>query len=356
MTTAIKKRSNRGDLVKEVEPMYPVYETDLSVRNDFEELRALPEFQTAACISEFVAQLEELMGCMNPTSYGPTESHLWLVGKIPPKTWQNCRETSERKALTRSYDLIDLLIELAWRERMTLAWASTCASICAGRPPGVKIPGGRSPQPNSNRGKGRGGQSKHMMETPPPANGKGAPNLSYCRPANDKGGPCRAPDCDGRIACMLQVQHKQKTKHCQELKHKDHFRCTMTCGYCGDWQHFEDECHIRRRKSEKHKKGEGERRKNARKGKPEGGGQNPGGFLGKGNPGGGRRSSAAPTGGRGGPNPAPKGKLPGDKRTVPSTPSASGAEKGKNAKKRKLKCHSKCLQAAGGEVKFPGEG
>ena len=33
-----------------------------------------------------VAQLEELMGRMNPSSYGPTEPHLWLVGKIPIRT------------------------------------------------------------------------------------------------------------------------------------------------------------------------------------------------------------------------------------------------------------------------------
>ena len=69
-----------------------------------EELPPLPEFPTAARISEFVAQLEELMGRMNPTSYGPTGPHLWLVGKIPPKTWENCRETSKRKFLTHSYD------------------------------------------------------------------------------------------------------------------------------------------------------------------------------------------------------------------------------------------------------------
>ena len=94
--------------------MYPVYETDLTVRTEIEELASLSEFPRAACISEVVAQLEELMGCMNPTSYGPTEHHLWLVGKNPPKTWENCMETSDRKARTHSYDdLIDLLIELA---------------------------------------------------------------------------------------------------------------------------------------------------------------------------------------------------------------------------------------------------
>ena len=54
------------------------------------------------------------MGRMNPSSYGPKEPHLWLVGKIPPGAWENCRETSERKARNHTYDeLVHLLIELA---------------------------------------------------------------------------------------------------------------------------------------------------------------------------------------------------------------------------------------------------
>ena len=107
--TAIRKSSSWGDFLKRMEQMYPVYETDLSVRTEIEELPPLPEFPTAARISEFVAQPEELMGRMNPSSYGPTEPHLWLVGKIPPRTWENCKETCERKSRTHSYDeLVDL--------------------------------------------------------------------------------------------------------------------------------------------------------------------------------------------------------------------------------------------------------
>ena len=51
--------------------MNPVHETDLSVQTEIEELPSLPEFPAAARISEFVAQLEELMRCMNPMSYWP---------------------------------------------------------------------------------------------------------------------------------------------------------------------------------------------------------------------------------------------------------------------------------------------
>ena len=106
VNTAIRKGSNWGDFLRRLRQMYPVYETDFSVRTEIEELPRLPEFP--------VAQLEELMGRMKPMSHGPTEPRLWLVEKILPKTWENCRGTSERKSQTHSYDdLVDLLIELA---------------------------------------------------------------------------------------------------------------------------------------------------------------------------------------------------------------------------------------------------
>ena len=112
--TVIRKSSSWGDFLKTLEQMYQVYETDLSVRTEIEELSPLPEFPTAARISEFVAQLEELMGRMNPSSYGPTEPHLWLMGKIPPRTWENCKETSERKSLSGRDDTV-VVDTTGWR-------------------------------------------------------------------------------------------------------------------------------------------------------------------------------------------------------------------------------------------------
>ena len=95
-----------------------------------------------------------------------------------------------------------------------------------------KGPGGRSPQPHSNPGRGTGGHSRHMKETPP-SNGEEAPNLLYCRPTDDKGEPCHASDCDWCSACLLQLQRKQKTKDGEELKNQDHLCCTIRCGYGG---------------------------------------------------------------------------------------------------------------------------
>ena len=74
----------------------------------------LPEFLSAARISEYVCELEYRFSRMKVGSYGATEPHLWLMSKIPTRAWDDCRTTSERKSGTDTYDdLVDLLIELA---------------------------------------------------------------------------------------------------------------------------------------------------------------------------------------------------------------------------------------------------
>ena len=45
------------------------------------------------------------------------------------------------------------------------------------------------------------------------------------------------------------------------MTHQDHFRCTITCGYCGKRPHNEDECRIKKRESDKQKRQEAERQK-----------------------------------------------------------------------------------------------
>ena len=112
---------------------------------------------------------------------------------------------------------------------------------------------------NTNQGGGKGrGNLRAMNEVQPDA---GIPPLFYCRPVNDKGGPCHASDCDLRSGCMLQMKRQQHTKDGKQVTHQDHFRCTITCGYCGKRRHYEDECHIKKRESDKLKRQEAERQK-----------------------------------------------------------------------------------------------
>ena len=75
----------------------------------------LPEFPSAARVSEYVCDVEYLFSRMNVGFYGATEPHLWLMSKFPARTWHDCRTTSERQSWTHTYDdLVDLLIELAF--------------------------------------------------------------------------------------------------------------------------------------------------------------------------------------------------------------------------------------------------
>ena len=110
----VKTCSTWAEVLQRWEKTFPVYETDLSVHTEIEELPMLLEFPSAARISQYVCDLEYLLSRMNVGSYGPMEPHLWLVSKIPTRTWDDCRTTSERKSRTHTYDdLVDVLIELA---------------------------------------------------------------------------------------------------------------------------------------------------------------------------------------------------------------------------------------------------
>ena len=222
----IKTCSTWAEVLQGLQKAFPVYETDLSVRRHIEELPMLPEFPSAARVSEYVCEVEYLFSRMNVGSYGATEPHLWLMSRIPTRTWDDCRTSSERKSRTHTYDdLVGLLTELALaREKGSdmekflkkhLGPGGTSTPDCGGR---------RGPKSPSNArhtcGTGRG-NLRTMNEVKPEA---GTPPLFYCKPVNDKGGPCHAPDCDRRSGCMLQLKRQQHTKVGETVTHQSHFR------------------------------------------------------------------------------------------------------------------------------------
>ena len=145
------------------------------------------------------------------------------------------------------------------------------------------------------------------------------------------------------------MKHQQHTKDGKTLTHQDHFRCTITCGYCGKRRHYEDECHIKKQESEKHKRQETEPQKTqtptrtSQNGDKGGKGDGKGGGKG-GTPNSPRHSSAPATP----PSPAegdPKKRPQGD-NTYPE---------GNNSKKRRLAWMAKSLMAAGVDVTLPAE-
>ena len=194
--------------LQRLEQTFPVYETDLSVRTQIEELPMLPEFPCTARVSEYVCNLEYLFSGINVGSYGATEPHLWLMNKFPTRTWDDCRTTSEGRSRTHTYDdLVDLLIELAL-EREIDSHMENILKRHLGRggapsPERGEGEGGKNPT-NTNNGGGKGeGKLRAMNEVKPET---GTPPLFYYKPVNDKGGPGHASDCDHRSGCMLQLK------------------------------------------------------------------------------------------------------------------------------------------------------
>ena len=353
----VKTCSTWAEVLQRLEKTFPVYETDLSVRTQIEELPMLPEFPSAARLSEYVCDLEYLFSRMNVGSYGATEPHLWLMSKIPQRTWDDCRSTSERKSRTHSYDeLVDLLIELALERENDSNMEKFIKKHLGrgGNPTPERGEGKGAENPtNANQGGGKGrGNLRATNEVKPEA---GTPPLFYCKPVNDKGGPCHAPDCDQRSSCMLQMKRQQHTRDGKPVTHQDHFRCTITCGYCRKRRHYEDECHIKKRESDKLKRQEAERQrtqpptKDPQTGDKGGkGGGKGGGKNGPPNP---QRRSSAPVA-----TPSPAATPPpaaGDPKKRPQGDNAT--PEGNNSKKRRLAWMARSLIAAGVDVKFPDE-
>ena len=353
----VKTCSTWAEVLLRLEKTFPVYETDLSVRTQIDGLPMLPEFPTAARISEYVCDLEYLFLRMNVGSYGATEPQLWLISKVPQRTWDDCRSTSERKSRTHSYDeLVDLLIELGLEREndshMEKFLKKHLGRVSTPTPERGKGKGPKNPTNTNQRGgKGRG-NLRAMNEVKPDA---GTPPLFYCKPVNDKGGPCHASDCDLRSGCMLQMKRQQHTKDGKPVTHQDHFRCTITCGYCGERRHYEDECHIKKRETDKLKPQEAERQKTQTPARnpPNGdeggkGGGKGGGKNGPPNPR--RRSSALVA------TPTPAATSAPAAGDPKKRPHGDNATPEKNySKKRHLAWMARSLIAARGGVKFPDE-
>ena len=186
--------------------------------------------------------------------------HLRLVSKIRTRTWDDCRTSPER---THTYnDLVDLLIELSLKRENDCHMKKFLKRHLdrGATPTPERGKGNRSKNPtNANKDGGEGGGNlRAMSEVKPEA---GASPLFYCKPVNDKGGPCHAPDCDHRSGCVLQLKRHRHTKDGKTVTHQDHLRCTITCGYCGKRRQHENKCHIKKRESDKHKRPEAERQK-----------------------------------------------------------------------------------------------
>ena len=108
---------------------------------------------------------------------------------------------------------------------------------------------------------GGGGSGSHGIGYQGPRPGQGTTpkharimgnvqELFWCDARDEHGHLQHAPDCDQRN-CFLVQGKKQETNTGAKPKMPDHYRCTITCVFCGKRKHYEGECYHKQRLSAK---------------------------------------------------------------------------------------------------------
>ena len=221
----VTKSATFADVWVAFERQYPTYETDLSIRTGIQNLAVLPNNPKPARISELLADLDHLVGRVTPGSYGSDELLFWLVAKLPRELWDECRATPERKARALNYeDLSVLRLELALEKESD-------QHLNAYRPRG----GG-----SGSQGRGYQGHRPGQGTTPKSARFmSNVQDLFWCDAGDEQGCLPHAPDCDQRDCFVVQGK-KQETNTGGKAKLPDHYRCTITCAFCGKMKYYED--------------------------------------------------------------------------------------------------------------------
>ena len=187
---------------------------------------------------------------------------------------------------------------------------------------------------------GQGTTPKHARIT------ENVKELFWCDARNEHGHLQHAPDCDQRDCFVVQGK-KQGTNTGTKPKKPDHYRCTITCAFCGKGKHYEDGCYHKQHLSAK-LKGE-----DPGKGSGKGGGKGSGNDCRKGKLKGRGKEQDKSQGGRGGgakrqpdkdnknqdknggnPNPNPGGNFePSGGQSGPTTRSHTQAQREQGAKR-----------------------
>ena len=158
------------------------------------------------------------------------------MAKLPRELWDECRSTAEGKARALNYeDLSVLLLDLELKKESD-------HHLKAYRPGG----GG-----SVSHGKGYQGPRPGQGTTPKHPRIMGhVQELFWCNARDEHGHLQHAPDCEQRDCFVVQGK-RQEINTGAKPKMPDHYRCTITCAFCGKRKHYEDECYHKQRLSVK---------------------------------------------------------------------------------------------------------
>ena len=325
----VTKSATFADVLVALERQYPTYETDLSIRAEIQNLAVLPNNRKPGRVSELLADLDHWAGRLTPGSYSSDDLLFWLVAKLPRELWDECRSTAERKARALHYEDPCVLLALEKESNQHL---------------NNYRPGGGG---SGSHGKGYQGSRPGQGTTPKHARiMENVKELFWCDAGDEQGHVQHAHDCEQRD-CFVVKGKQQETNTGAKKQLLDHYRCTITCAFCGSRKHYEDECYHKQRLSAK-LKGE-----DPGKGSGKGGGKGKGDDCGKGKSKGRGQGQDKSQGGRGGgasrqpdkdnknpdknggnPNPNPGGNSePSGGQSGPTTRSQTQAQQGQGARR-----------------------
>ena len=328
----VTKSATFADVLVALERQYPTFETDSSIRAEIQNLPMLPNNPKPGRVSELFTDLDHLAGRLTPGSYSSDDLLFWLVAKLPQELWDECRSTAERKARALHYeDLCVLLLELALEKESD-------QHLNNYRPGGGGSGSHGKGYQVSRPGQGTTPKHARIMEN--------VKELFWCDARDEQGHLQHLPDCE-QLDCFVVQGKKQETNTAAKKQLPDHYRCTITCAFCGKRKHYEDECYHKQRLSAK-LKGE-----DPGKGSGKGGGKGKGNDSGKGKSKGRGQGQDKSQGGRGGgahrqpdkdnknpdknggnPNPNPGGNSePSGGQSSPTTRSQTQAQQGQGAKR-----------------------
>ena len=234
----VTKSATFADVLVALERQYPTYETDLSFRAEIQNLTMLPNNPKPDRVSELLADLDHWAGRLTPSSYSSDDLLFWLVAELPRELWDECRSTAERKARALHYeDLCVLLLELALEKESD-------QHLNDYRPGGGGSGSHGKGYQASRPGQGTTPEHARIMEN--------VKELFWCDARDEQGHLQHAPDCEQRDCFVVQGK-QQETNTGAKAKLPDHYRCTITCAFCGKRKHYEDECYHKQRLSAKPK-------------------------------------------------------------------------------------------------------
>ena len=185
------------EFLAEIGETFPVFETDMHIRQQLLDLSKFKEFPKLEEINQMEARDSKLVARLTCV-YSKYAKLILLRSKIRAKTWPECKDTPARKALTHSYSDLLRPLKALFMEResvqaadrhahLNYAQYNAEAELFTGKGKGEDKGSGKGKGKGLRRGggKGKGGGGWQWTQEHPPPAFKVTIYCEYCGKEND---------------------------------------------------------------------------------------------------------------------------------------------------------------------------